>query len=189
MNPVAVALRKWSTSVHIMWVQLYCPFSEVILFWLRYIRAWLITHYHAYWKYIPNVYNRYLRIPYLQRWSFPLFSQTSYKQQSFYVWVSHQRKPDQWADEQQRQIYCLDRASSCDLSSLSDFPLPRAPRSPPVKSETTSPSQPKVGLCSCVDIIQLALYSPTSCTNHFVGVVVVVLFLCGYTRRDPYGDH
>ena len=92
----------------------------------------------------------------------------SYKQQSFYVWVSHQRKPDQWADEQQRQIYCLDRASSCDLSSLSDFPLPRAPRSPPVKSETTSPSQPKVGLCSCVDIIQLALYSPTSCMNHFL---------------------
>ena len=25
--------------------------------------------------------------------------------------------------------------------------------------------------------------------TFFVGVVVVVLFLCGYTRRDPYGDH
>ena len=22
-----------------------------------------------------------------------------------------------------------------------------------------------------------------------VGVVVVVFFLCGYTKRDPYGDH
>ena len=31
------------TSISILWVKLHCPFSEVILYWLRYIRGWSVS--------------------------------------------------------------------------------------------------------------------------------------------------